>query len=58
MRRVCAWCQKPLDSNPRLSDPVTHGICDRCLRIVLTRAGIRPKVRLTSREDRAAGSAD
>jgi len=30
MKRVCAWCQKPLNNEPEGGVPVSHGICDRC----------------------------
>jgi hypothetical protein len=30
MRRVCAWCHKPLDDKPEDGTPITHGICPLC----------------------------
>lgn len=30
MKRVCAWCQRPLNNEPDGGTPVSHGICDRC----------------------------
>jgi hypothetical protein len=30
LRRICAWCHKPLDDNPDDGSPITHGICEGC----------------------------
>lgn len=35
MKRVCAWCQRPLNSESDGGKPVSHGICDRCFKNVL-----------------------
>jgi hypothetical protein len=35
MRKVCAWCQDPMDDEPQNAVPITHGICDRCARNAL-----------------------
>jgi hypothetical protein len=35
MKRICAWCNKPLDDEPADGSPITHGICSRCLEYVL-----------------------
>src|SRR5208283_5651173 len=36
LRRICAWCQKPLDDKPGDGSPITHGICEVCAEQVLT----------------------
>jgi transcriptional regulator of aromatic amino acid metabolism len=42
MKRVCAWCQKPLNDEPEDENPISHGICERCLEFVETdRTAIR-----------------
>jgi hypothetical protein len=35
MKRVCAWCKRPLNSEPDGGKPVSHGICDRCFKNVI-----------------------
>ena len=33
MRKVCAWCKKPLDDKQgplRDNEPISHGICQKC----------------------------
>jgi hypothetical protein len=35
MKRVCAWCQKPMNDVPEEGAPVSHGICDRCVELAL-----------------------
>ena len=42
MKRVCAWCQKPLNDEPEDGSPISHGICQRCLEYVeMDRTAIR-----------------
>ncbi len=36
MKKVCAWCQRPLNDEPASGDPVSHGICRRCLEYALS----------------------
>jgi hypothetical protein len=33
---VCAWCNMPLASDPTGGNPVSHGICRRCVEYVLS----------------------
>ncbi len=45
MRRVCAWCGRELDGHSPLAGegyPVTHGICETCVRNQHS-DGMRPK---------------
>jgi hypothetical protein len=37
MKRICAWCKKPLDEEGGDNDTITHGICEACLPILLSR---------------------
>jgi len=37
MKRVCAWCQRPLNSEPDRGTPVSHGICNLCFENVLVK---------------------
>jgi hypothetical protein len=30
VKKVCAWCKKPLDDAAEQEAPVSHGICNRC----------------------------
>jgi hypothetical protein len=36
LKKICAWCQKPLDNEPEEGNPITHGICERCAEFVLS----------------------
>lgn len=36
MRRMCAWCQTAMNDEPDDGAPMSHGICDACLELVLT----------------------
>ena len=45
MKRVCAWCQKPLNSEPDGGSPVSHGICDRCFENTLTKISLLTSLR-------------
>jgi len=38
MKTVCAWCEKLIKTG---SGPVSHGICERCLRREMTAMRIR-----------------
>ena len=41
MKRVCAWCQKPMKSDPDGGKPVSHGICDRCFESTVMKMTVR-----------------
>ncbi len=30
MRKVCAWCKRPMNDERRIGGLVSHGICDEC----------------------------
>jgi hypothetical protein len=32
MKRVCAWCQRPLNDEPENGELISHGICEYCAR--------------------------
>src|SRR5208337_2660831 len=34
LQMVCAWCQRPLNDEPEDGNPISHGICERCLEYV------------------------
>lgn len=42
MKRVCAWCHRPMGETPsnRESRTITHGICEDCLENVLAQMGM------------------
>jgi hypothetical protein len=45
MKRVCAWCLRPLNNEPDGGTPVSHGICDRCLENTLTKIALLGSLR-------------
>lgn len=45
MKRVCAWCQRPLNSEPDGGTPVSHGICDRCFENTLMKIALLGSLR-------------
>ena len=32
MKRVCAWCRRPLNDESENGEPISHGICEYCAR--------------------------
>ena len=45
MKRVCAWCQRPLNNEPDGGTPVSHGICDRCFENVVMKITVLSSLR-------------
>jgi hypothetical protein len=35
MKKVCAWCQEPMNDAPGRGLPISHGICNRCVELAL-----------------------
>lgn len=35
MKKICAWCQKPMNDEPEDGTPISHGICDQCVEHVM-----------------------
>jgi hypothetical protein len=35
MKKICAWCQAPLNDEPGNGVLISHGICDRCVKRAL-----------------------
>jgi hypothetical protein len=45
MKRVCAWCQRPLNNEPDRGTPVSHGICDPCFENVVLKITVLSSLR-------------
>lgn len=38
MKKVCAWCKRPMNEEPENGMPISHGICELCIVRALPKA--------------------
>jgi hypothetical protein len=41
MRKICAWCQRPMNQSPEDDTRITHGICGPCFQSAENRLAVK-----------------